>query len=107
MTPGNEWDVEVKCRPILHGAQDASNQIDNWRNLIAVYTEAKVHLKHNDIEVSLPSVREDVEIAPFGRSGRDDKKKMQMAIFAKRPKQGEDYNIWVYLVDDISPACEL
>jgi len=106
MTPGNEWNMEVKCRPILQGAQGVSNQGNNWRSLMVVYPEAEVKLKHNDIEVTLPSLQEDVEIAAFGRPGKEDKKRMQMAIFAKRPKQGRDWKIWVYLVDDTSPACE-
>ena len=107
MTPGNEWDMEVKCLPILQGAQGVSNQRNNWRSLMVVYPEAEVKLKHNDIEVTLPSLQEDVEIAAFGRPGKDDKKRMQMAIFAKQPKQGRDWKIWVYLVDDTSPACEV
>ncbi|KAM7434811.1 Netrin receptor unc5c [Porites harrisoni] len=106
MTPGNEWNMEVKCRLILQGAQGVSNQGNNWRSLMVVYPEAEVLLKHNDIEVTLPSLQEDVEIAAFGRPGKEDKKRMQMAIFAKRPKQGRDWKIWVYLVDDTSPACE-
>ena len=72
-----------------------------------VYPEAEVQLKHNDIEVTLPSLQEDFEIAAFGRAGKDDKKRMQMAIFAKRPKQGRDWKIWVDLVHDTSPACEV
>ena len=67
MTPGNEWDMEVKCRPISHGAQCVSNQRNNWRSLMVVYPEAKVQLKHNDIEVTLPSLQEDEEITAFGR----------------------------------------
>ena len=74
---------------------------------MVVYPEAEVQLKNNGIEVTLPSQEEDVEIAAFGRPGKDDKKRMQMAIFAKRPKQGRDWKIWVYLVDDTSPACEV
>ena len=74
---------------------------------MVVSPEAKVQLKHNDIEVTLPSLQENVEIAAFGRPGKDDKKRMQMAIFAKRPRQGRDWKIWVYLVDDTSPACEV
>ena len=107
MTPGNEWGMEVKCRPILQGAQGVSNQRNNWRSLMVVYPEAEVKLKHNDIEVTLPSLQEDVEIAAFGRPGKDDKKRMQMAIFAKRPKQGRDWKIWVHLVDDTNPACKV
>ena len=74
---------------------------------MVVYPEAEVQLKNNGIEVTLPSQEEDVEIAAFGRPGKDDKKRMQMAIFAKQPKQGRDWKIWVYLVDDTSPACEV
>ena len=74
---------------------------------MVVYPEAEVQLKNNGIEVTLPSLEEDVEIAAFGRPGKDDKKRMQMAIFAKRPRQGRDWKIWVYLVDDTSPACEV
>ena len=107
MTPGNEWDMEVKCRPISQGAQGVSNRRSNWRSLMVVCPEAEVQLKHNDIEVTLPSLQEDVEIAAFGRPGKDDKKRMQMAIFAKRPKQGRDWKIWVYLVDDTNPACKV
>ena len=107
MTPGNESNMEIKCPPISHGAQGVSNQRSNWRSLMVVYPEAEVQSKHNDIEVTLPSLQEDVEIAAFGRPGKDDKKRMQMAIFAKRPKQGRDWKIWVYLVDDTSPACEV
>ena len=74
---------------------------------MVVYPEAEVQLKNNGIEFTLPSLEEDVEIAAFGRPGKDDKKRMQMAIFAKQPKQGRDWKIWVYLVDDTSPACEV
>ena len=74
---------------------------------MVVYPEAEVQLKNNGIEFTLPSLEEDVEIAAFGRPGKDDKKRMQMAIFAKQLKQGRDWQIWVYLVDDTSPACEV
>ena len=74
---------------------------------MVVYPEAEVKLKHNDIEVTLPSLQEDVEIAAFRRPRKEDKKRMQMAIFAEQPKQGRDWKIWVYLVDDTSPACEV
>ena len=74
---------------------------------MVVYPEATVQLKPNDIEVTLPSLQEDVEVAAFARPGKDDKKRMQMAIFAKQPKQGRDWKIWVYLVHETSPACEV
>ena len=69
--------------------------------------DAVVKQIHNDTEVTLPSLREDVEIAAFGRPGKDDRKRMQMTIFASRPTQGRDWKIWVYLVDDTNPACKV
>ena len=107
MTPENKWEIQVKCRPLLHSAQNGSKQSNNWRNIMVVYPDAKVQVIHNDIEVTLPSLQGDVEIAAFGRPGKDDKKRMQMAIFAKRPKQGRDWQIWVYLVDDTNSACKV
>ena len=107
MTPGNKWEIQVKCRPLLHDIQEEPKKGNKWRSLMLVYPDAKVQLIHNDIEVTLPSLQEDVEIAAFGRPGKDDKKRMQMAIFAKRPKQGRDWRIWVYLVDDTNPACKV
>ena len=107
MTPENKWEIQVKCRPLLHDIQEEPKKGNNWRSLMLVYPDAKVQLIHNDIEVTLPSLQEDVEIAAFGRPGKDDKKRMQMAIFAKRPKQGRDWQIWVYLVDDTNPACKV
>ena len=74
---------------------------------MVVYPEAEVQLKYNDIEVTLPSLQEDEVINAFRRPGKEDKKRMQMAIFAKQPKQGKDWQIWVYLVGDTSPACEV
>ncbi|KAM7434827.1 Netrin receptor unc5c [Porites harrisoni] len=106
MTPENKWEIQVKCRPLLHDTQEEPKQSNNWRSLVLVYPDAKVQLMHNDIEVTLPPLQEDVEIAAFGRPGKEDKKRMQMAIFAKRPKQGRDWQIRVYLVDDTNPACK-
>ncbi|CAH3143299.1 unnamed protein product, partial [Porites evermanni] len=106
MTRGNEWVIEVKCRPVQHDIREGSQQKRNWRSLMEVYPNAIVKQKHNDTEVILPPLREDVEIAAFGRPGKDDRKRMQMAIFASRPTQGRDWKIWVYLVDDTNPACK-
>ena len=107
MKPENNWEIQLKCRPLLHDIQEEPNQRNNWRSLMLFYPDAKVQLIHNDIEVTLPSLQGDVEIAAFGRPGKEDKKRMQMAIFAKRPKQGRDWQIWVYLVDDTNPACKV
>ena len=107
MTRGNEWVIEVKCRPVQHDIREGSQQKRNWRSLMEVYPNSIVKQKHNDTEVILPPLREDVEIAAFGRPGKDDRKRMQMATFASRPTQGRDWKIWVYLVDDTNPACKV
>ena len=107
MTPENKWEIQVKCRPLLRDIQEEPKQSNNWTSLMLVYPDARVQLIHNDIEVYLPPLQEDVEIAAFGRPGKEDKKRMQMAIFAKRPKQGRDWQIWAYLVDDTNPACKV
>ena len=105
MTRDNKWDIDVKCRPQrLSHVQGASHQTDSWRSLKEAYPDAKIEHKHNDIEVTLPSLQEDLEIAAFGRPGKDDQKRMQMATFGGRPSQGRNWKIWVYLVDDTTTA---
>ena len=99
MTRDNKWDINVKCR-----VSGASHQTDSWRSLKEEYPDAKIEHKHNDIEVTLPSLQEDIEIAAFGRPGKDDQKRMQMATFGGRPSQGRNWKIWVYLVDDTTTA---
>ena len=105
MTRDNKWDIDVKCRPQrLSHVKAASHQTDSWRSLKEAYPDAKIEHKHNDIEVTLPSLQEDLEIAAFGRPGKDDQKRMQMATFGGRPSQGRNWKIWVYLVDDTTTA---
>ena len=100
MTKGNDWDIFIKCRS--HSNQRKSKK--NWRNLKEVYPDAKVEEKHNDIELTLPLLRENLEVAAFGIPGKDDQKRMQMAIFGKKPTQGCDWKIRVYLIDDSKMA---
>ena len=108
MTQGNKWGIVIKCRPITPDhRRGRSHQKGGWRSVKEVYPDAKVEEKHNDIEVTLPSLQEDIEIAAFGRPGRDDQKRMQMAIFGRHPTQGRDWKIWVYIVDDTTPACKV
>jgi len=105
MTQGNKWDIVIKCRPIrLSHNRGRSQQKGCWGSVKEVYPDAKVQQKHNDIEVTLPSLQEDIEIAAFGRPGRDDQKRMQMAIFGRHPTQGRDWKIWVYIIDDTTTA---
>ena len=108
MTKGNTWEIHVKCRPLLShdhcGKTEDDLCADSWRNVDDVFPNAKVEEKHNDIEVTLPVLLEDIEVAAFGTPGKNDQKRMQMAIFGKRPTQGKDWNIRVYLIDDTITA---
>ena len=105
MTRGNKWNIEVQCRPQkLSHVKGASHQRDSWRSLREAFPNAKIKHKHNDIEVTLPRLQEDIEIAAFGRPEKDDQKRMQMATFGRQPSQGRNWKIWVYLVDDTTTA---
>ena len=106
MTEGNTWDIAIKCRPILHVSSDSSAK-NSWRNVEEVYPGAKIEEKHNDIQVTLPSLREDIEVAAFGTPRKDDQKRMQMAIFGRNPTQGSDWKIRIYLLDDTITAVKV
>ncbi|XP_022785393.1 uncharacterized protein LOC111325770 [Stylophora pistillata] len=97
---GNSWDILVKCRP--HSNQRKKKR--NWRNVMEVYPDAKVERCHNDIELTLPVLRKNLEVAAFGVPRKDDQKRMQMTIFGKEPTQGCDWKIRVYLIDDSAMA---
>ena len=100
MTEGNSWDISVKCRP-------HSNQCErekNWQNVMEVYPNAKVQRKHNDVELTLPVLMENLEVAAFGVAKKNDQKRMQMTIFGKDPKQGCNWKIRVYLINDSKKA---
>ena len=100
---GNSWDILVKCRP--HSNQRKRKK--NWQNIMKVYPEAKVEKKHNDIELTLPVVTKNLEVAAFGVPKKNDQKRMQMAIFGKDPTQGCNWKIRVYLIDDSKKAFEV
>ena len=72
-----------------------------------VYPDAKVEEKHNDIEVTLPSLREDVEVAAFGIPGEEDQIRMQMAVFGTRPPRGSEWRIRIYLLHDTITAVKV
>ncbi|XP_068754733.1 uncharacterized protein [Montipora capricornis] len=101
---GNTWNIDVKCRPKQMVVKAPSGQSDRWRSLKEVYPDAKIEHKHNDIEVTLPVLPEDIEIAAFGRPEKNDKKRMQIAAFAEQPRQGQNWKILIYLVDDTTTA---
>ena len=100
MVKGNAWDISIKCRP--HSNQRKKNE--NWININEVYPDAKVERKRNDIQLTLPLLRENLEVAAFGVPGKDDQKRMQMAIFGKEPTKGCDWKIRIYLIDDSEMA---
>jgi len=101
MTKGNRWEIVVKCRPLLSHSDDLAN---TWRNVTEVYPDAKVEERHNDIEVTLPPLKEDVELAAFGTPGEDDQIRMQMAVFGRRPPHGSEWRIRIYLLHDTVTA---
>lgn len=94
----------VKCRTLLSHSQGKTQKTSPWRNITEVYPDARVVEKHNDIEVTIPTLGEDLEIAAFGIPGKNDQKRMQMAIFGRKPTQGKDWKIRVYLIDDSTIA---
>nr|XP_058953133.1 uncharacterized protein LOC131780545 isoform X1 [Pocillopora verrucosa] len=100
MVGGNDWDIHVKCRPHFNQRKKSKK----WRNIKEVYPDAKVETKHNDIRLTLPVLRQSLEVAAFGIPGKDDQKRMQMAIFGKEPTKACDWHIRVYLIDDSEMA---
>ena len=94
----------VKCRKLLSQSKGKTQKTNRWKNVTEVYPDARVVEKRNDIEVTLPTLCEDLEIAAFGIPGNDDQKRMQMAIFGTKPTQGRDWKIRVYLIDDSTIA---
>ena len=100
MVEGNDWDISVKCRPHFNQRKKSKK----WRNIKEVYPDAKVETKHNDIRLTLPVLGQSLEVAAFGVPGKDDQKRMQMAIFGKEPTKACDWDIRVYLIDDSEMA---
>ena len=92
---------------MLSLCKESTEKISRWKNVTEVYPDARIEDKHNDIEVTLPTSREDIEIAAFGTPGNDDQKRMQMAIFGRKPTQGRDWKILVYLIDDSTIAFQV
>ena len=104
MTKGNRWEIIIKCRPLRSHSDNLPN---TWRDVTEVYPDAKVEEKHNDIEVTFPSLREDVEVAAFGTPGEDDQIRMQMAVFGTRPPRGSEWRIRIYLLHDSITAIKV
>ena len=104
---GHEWKICVQCRATsIHQERKIANS-SVWREVTDVIPDAKVEQKHNDVVVTLPQLNEDIEIAAFGIPGTVDQKRMKMAIFGKKPTQGRDWKLKVYLIDDSTTAFEV
>lgn len=90
----NQWALEVKCCPLNHHGNL------QWQNLIEYCPGAKVEVKPNDVMVTLPPLKEALLVAVFGEPGENDMKRMQMAIFGRKPTKGKDWRIYIELYDD-------
>ena len=101
---GHEWKICVQCRATSSHQERKTANSSDWREVTDVIPDAKVEQKHNDIVVTLPQLYKDIEIAAFGIPGTADQKRMKMAIFGKKPTQGRDWKLKVYLIDDSTTA---
>ena len=104
---GHEWKFFVQCRTTSSHQERKTTHTSGWREVTDVIPGAKVEQKHNDVVVTLPQLNEDIEIAAFGIPGTIDQKRMKMAIFGKKPTQGRDWKLKVYLIDDSTTAFEV
>lgn len=98
---GNQWQLEVKCRP--KGSKASSGR---WINIKNIYPDATVQVKQNYIELTLPTVEESHEFAVFGTPEVKDKKRMRLGIFGGKATRGQDWNIVGTLLDDTMMAFE-
>ena len=99
---GNQWQLEVKCRP--KGSKASSGR---WINIKNIYPDATVQVKQNYIELTLPTVEESHEFAVFGTPEVKDKKRMRLGIFGGKATRGQDWNIVGTLLDDTMMAFEV
>lgn len=97
--PGSQWNLEVKCRP-----RGSKASTEPWSNIYDFYPDANVKVKHNYIELTIPSPKEDHEFAVFGTPETKDKKRVQVGIFGKKPMQGKQWEVFVTLFDDTMMA---
>ena len=104
---GHGWKICVQCRATSSHQERKTANSSDWREVTDVIPDAKVEQKHNDIVVTLPQLYEDIEIAAFGIPGTVDQKRMKMAIFGKKPTQGRDWKLKVYLIDDSTTAFDV
>ena len=99
---GNQWTLEVKCRP-----KGSKASAGNWTSLRNIYPDATVKVKHNYMELTIPSVEESHEFAVFGTPETNDKKRMRMGIFGGKATCGKGWNIFATIFDDTMMAFEV
>ena len=104
---GHGWKIFVQCRTTSSHQERKTTNTSDWREVTDVIPDAKVEQKHNDIVVTLPQLNKDIEISAFGIPGTVDQKRMKMAIFGKKPTQGRDWKLKVYLIDDSTTAFDV
>lgn len=95
----NNWYLYVMCRP--HTKSGAA-----WQSVTTTFPNTEVKVEHNDVEVTLPPLEEAYEMAVFGRPGKKDMKRMQLALYGRTPKAGKNWTIKVELYDDISTVTQ-
>ena len=94
----NNWNIEVKCR---------RKNNSKWYDVGKLCRNAKVLMKHNDVQLQLGSPRSDVVVAAFGCPGNGDGKRMQLAAFGKNVSSGSRVQVNAYLLDDTSPSFQV
>ena len=94
----HNWKMEVKCR---------RKNNNKWYDVAKLCRNAKVLMKHNDVQLQLGSPRSDVVVAAFGCPGNGDGKRMQLAAFGKSVSSGNRVQVNAYLLDDTSPAFQV
>lgn len=91
LNPSNHWFLEVKYK----------SSLNTWESLDhAVDTDIGI----NGILVSLPPLKEELEIAAFGNPGEKDMKRKQIGIFGPNPVKGMNWIISIFLFDETSVA---
>ncbi|XP_022785481.1 uncharacterized protein LOC111325831 [Stylophora pistillata] len=99
--PSNKWEFYVGYRQRGHSAL-----AKQWRSVTEYYRDATVKINHNIIELTIPSPNENHEFAVFGKPEIEDKKRMQVGLFGKKPTKGNNILVHVVLFDDTLMAFE-
>lgn len=104
---GSRWFKGVKCRVQKSHSAPRNKPKHTWMDIHELYPNAEVEMKRNIVKVTIDSPQENHEFAVFGIPDVNDKKRMQVGLFGKKPLQGEDWKIWVILFDDTMMAFQV